>query len=69
MWHFKFSNYFNTDPLSSACAPGTLGTHCQYRCRYPAYGLGCQMTCDCNESQCDAKMGCEHLKNGEYIIR
>lgn len=49
--------YFN----AVACKLGFRGPNCQYKCKYPAYGEDCQMTCErnCNESSCNYAYGCD----------
>ncbi|XP_065926830.1 protein draper isoform X2 [Magallana gigas] len=40
------------------CPVGYLGPECEYTCRYPSYGSGCQMKCNCTEELCDLVNGC-----------
>lgn len=43
---------------SLVCPVGYLGSTCEETCRYPGYGSGCQMDCNCTEEVCDHVHGC-----------
>ncbi|XP_056016782.1 cell death abnormality protein 1-like [Ostrea edulis] len=42
----------------SYCKRGYIGDNCHLPCRYPNYGVFCQLECNCNESYCNHKHGC-----------
>ncbi|XP_061195998.1 cell death abnormality protein 1-like [Saccostrea echinata] len=41
------------------CNTGYFGQNCRRPCRYPNYGKGCQMRCNCEKENCSSKTGCE----------
>lgn len=43
---------------SLVCPVGYLGPKCEKICRYPSYGSGCQMKCDCTQEFCNNVHGC-----------
>ncbi|XP_056013536.1 uncharacterized protein LOC130052470 [Ostrea edulis] len=44
--------------ICSDCKGGYFGENCDSPCRYPSYGVDCQLGCFCNESYCNHKHGC-----------
>ncbi|XP_056016783.1 multiple epidermal growth factor-like domains protein 10 [Ostrea edulis] len=48
----------NSVSLVSDCKVGYIGENCDSPCRYPNYGVDCQLICNCNESYCNHKHGC-----------
>ncbi|XP_062603285.1 tyrosine-protein kinase receptor Tie-1-like [Saccostrea cucullata] len=48
--------------LSKGCKPGYLGNKCESPCRYPSYGIDCQLECKCSgPEKCDHVKGCVEL--------
>lgn len=43
----------------SACSVGYFGPNCSLSCRYPNYGLGCQLNCNCETEHCNHITGCQ----------
>lgn len=47
------------------CSPGFIGVNCLQTCGNNSYGIQCQKTCNCDETEfCHRKCGC--LKRLEY---
>lgn len=46
---------------------GSNGINCSNICPYPTFGVGCQGSCDCNETMCDVSRGCEPITAGTYF--
>ena len=44
----------------SACSVGYFGPNCSLPCRYPNYGLGCQLKCNCEREHCNHITGCQN---------
>ncbi|XP_078315090.1 uncharacterized protein LOC144619810 isoform X2 [Crassostrea virginica] len=43
---------------SSGCAQGFYGPSCMLPCRFPTYGNGCQLECNCSMTLCNHITGC-----------
>lgn len=53
--------YFPSDILLSnfiECQPGLWGNNCSQVCVYPFFGSSCLKKCACDESLCNAVLGC-----------
>ena len=42
-----------------ACVVGYLELNCSLPCRYPNYGLGRQLNCNCDKENCNIITGCQ----------
>ncbi|XP_056013518.1 uncharacterized protein LOC125648793 [Ostrea edulis] len=49
--------------ICSDCKSGYIGENCDLPCRYPSYGVDCQLECNCNESYCNHKHGCRAIRD------
>nr|XP_022291608.1 uncharacterized protein LOC111102945 [Crassostrea virginica] len=50
-------------PVSSyECSAGYFGPNCSLPCRFPNYGVGCQLECGCGNETCNHITGC-HSSN------
>ncbi|XP_056013526.1 multiple epidermal growth factor-like domains protein 10 isoform X3 [Ostrea edulis] len=54
----SFPVYLLTKTLK-ACRSGYTGSDCESACRYPSYGVGCQLQCKCDKNICHYVKGCE----------
>ncbi|XP_062610787.1 multiple epidermal growth factor-like domains protein 10 [Saccostrea cucullata] len=43
------------------CPKGYTATNCSEKCRYPSYGVECQLECQCNETECHYSTGCMNI--------
>nr|XP_022294583.1 protein draper-like [Crassostrea virginica] len=43
-----------------ACSLGYFGQDCSLPCRFPGYGSGCQMACNCEKEHCNHITGCRN---------
>ncbi|XP_078328073.1 uncharacterized protein LOC111103303 isoform X1 [Crassostrea virginica] len=43
---------------SSGCPQGFIGPNCTFPCRFPNYGNGCQLECNCRKELCNHISGC-----------
>ncbi|XP_056013746.1 cell death abnormality protein 1-like [Ostrea edulis] len=46
------------NPTTKECSPGYTGNNCDIPCRYPSYGVSCQLECNCTEGNCHFQTGC-----------
>ncbi|XP_056013515.1 cell death abnormality protein 1-like [Ostrea edulis] len=63
----SFPVYFMTRTLK-ACRSGYTGSDCELPCRYPGYGISCQLQCECEKNRCHHVKGCEtytHCRQSE----
>nr|XP_022294783.1 uncharacterized protein LOC111104905 [Crassostrea virginica] len=55
--------YSSKDNHCVACQSGYFGPNCSLPCRYPNYGLQCQLECKCKQEQnCNHITGCQKDK-------
>ncbi|XP_056013530.1 multiple epidermal growth factor-like domains protein 10 [Ostrea edulis] len=54
----SFPVYLSTKTLK-ACCSGYTGSDCELPCRYPSYGVGCQLQCECEKNVCHHIKGCK----------
>ncbi|XP_056013741.1 multiple epidermal growth factor-like domains protein 10 [Ostrea edulis] len=47
------------------CSLGYTGNNCEIRCRYPSYGVSCQLECNCTEGNCHFQTGCIDTKTAQ----
>ncbi|XP_056013520.1 uncharacterized protein LOC130052467 [Ostrea edulis] len=45
--------------ISPACRSRYTGSDCELPCRYPGYGVSCQLQCECEKDLCHHVNGCE----------
>ncbi|XP_022295661.2 uncharacterized protein LOC111105593 isoform X2 [Crassostrea virginica] len=48
---------------ADGCPVGLFGPNCSLPCRYPNYGLECQMECNCTDEVCHHATGCPTTDN------
>ena len=53
--------------LFSGCEIGYFGRLCDEKCRFPNYGLRCQLPCNCTEKDCHHINGCGNFSSGAYF--
>lgn len=46
------------------CPLGFHSFNCHVACKFPSFGDDCQYLCNCNESSCDHRFGC-NMFNGK----
>ncbi|XP_048771716.2 multiple epidermal growth factor-like domains protein 10 isoform X2 [Ostrea edulis] len=64
----SFPVYLLTKTLK-ACRSGYTGSDCESACRYPSYGVGCQLQCKCDKNICHYVKGCERIiSDGDYYF-
>ena len=66
-WFFKNRKNWMLRIFSSGCEIGYFGRLCDEKCRFPNYGLRCQLPCNCSEKDCHHINGCGKFPSGAYF--
>lgn len=53
----------NFKTTTTGCPTGYTGHDCKKPCRYPSFGIDCQLRCCCAQNRCNHMFGC----NTSYI--
>lgn len=53
----------NFKTTTTGCPTGYTGHDCKKTCRYPSFGIDCQLRCCCAQNRCNHMFGC----NTSYI--
>ena len=60
---YTIFNSINHDVLLVECSAGYFGPNCSLPCRFPNYGVGCQLECGCGNESCNHITGCHNSSN------
>lgn len=55
----KFQDELMLTHFFTECPLGYHSFNCSVACKFPTFGDDCQYLCNCTESSCDHKFGCE----------